>query len=66
MFRTNKITFKVTNNEREELNRLMLEQTSNLSDLIRMALKSYYGLEDFDVSYLRTTSRVHESKWRLY
>lgn len=66
MPRTNKITFKISNSEREELNHLMLEQACNISDLIRLALKMQYDLKEFEPSYCKTASKVYESRWTLY
>ncbi len=64
--RIHKISLKVTATEREELNKLILSKEINLSDLIREALKSYYSLEEFEPSYMKTASKKYENKWRLY
>lgn len=64
--RIHKITFKVSANEREELNKLLKRKRCNISDVIREALKKHYSLDGFEASYLQTASNSYVSKWRLY
>lgn len=63
--RIHKITFKVSANEREELNKLLKIKGYSISDVIREALKEHYSLDGFEASYLQTASKSYESKWRL-
>lgn len=64
--RIRQINFKVSDEERKELNRLILKKGCSMSDIIREALKAYYDLEGFVASYTETASKCYQSKWRIY
>lgn len=63
--RVHKVTFKVSANEREELNKLLKSKGCNISDLIRESLKEHYSVEGFEPSYMQTASKSYSSKWEL-
>lgn len=64
--RIRQINFKVSDDERKSLNKLLLQKGSNMSDLIREALKRFYSLEGFEASYSDTAKKSYNDKWRLY
>lgn len=64
--RIRQINFKVSDKERKELNSLILQKGSNMSDLIREAIREHYSLEGFEPSYSETASKSYKGKWGLY
>ena len=68
MARVHKITIKLSSEEREEINVLLRTKKINISDCIRLALKEFYSLENFEPSYEITANKQYEKKrkWELY
>ncbi len=64
--RIHKITFKLSVEERDELNKLVQSEGKNISDLIRIAMKERFSLENFIPSYELTSQNEPRSKWRIY
>ena len=64
--RIRQINFKVSDEERKELNSLILQKGCSISNIIREALKAYYKLDGFEPSYSQTASKSYKSKWGLY
>lgn len=64
--RIRQINFKVSDEERKELNSLILQKGCSISNIIREGLKAYYKLDGFEPSYTQTASKSYKSKWGLY
>lgn len=64
--RIHKITFKLSEEEREELNELVKVEGKSISDLIRISLRNHFHLGNFIPSYELTSQNKPRSKWRLY
>ncbi|MDB2153816.1 ribbon-helix-helix protein, CopG family [Clostridium butyricum] len=64
--RIRQINFKVSDEEREVLNSLIVKKGCSLSDVIREAVKEYYDLEEFNASYTKTANKRYKNKWSIY
>lgn len=64
--RIHKITFKLSVEERDELNKLVQSEGKSISDLIRIAIRERFSLENFIPSYELTSKNIPRSKWRVY
>lgn len=65
--RIRQINFKVSDEERKELNSLILQKGCSMSDIIREAIREHYSLNEFfEPSYSETASKSYKSKWGLY
>lgn len=64
--RIQKVTFKLSVEEREELNKLVQLEGKSLSDLIRIAMRDRFSLVNFIPSYELTSQNIPRSKWRVY
>lgn len=64
--RVHKITFKLSAEERENLNGLVKSEGKNISDLIRIALREQFSLENFIPSYELTSQNIPRRKWSVY
>lgn len=64
--RVHKITFKLSYDERQELNSLVKSEGKNISDLIRIAMRDRFSLVNFIPSYELTSQNTPRKKWRLY
>lgn len=69
MSRKYKISFKVTEDERKELNNLIEKEGKSISDILRIALKNTFkSINGFEASYEATANNSYHKnkKWRLY
>ncbi|EMU53261.1 DUF6290 family protein [Clostridium butyricum] len=64
--RIRQINFKVSDEEREVLNSLIVKKGCSLSDVIREAVNEHYDLEEFDASYIETANKRYKNKWSIY
>lgn len=60
--RIRKINFKVSQNERIQLWKIVEEQKQSLSDVIRHAIRSTYNVTGFNPSYEMKNKSVFENK----
>lgn len=62
--------FKVSLAERQEIQRIMIEENLSLSDVIRKAIRATYAVEGFESSYEKSANREvnikKSKKWELY
>lgn len=61
-----KITFKLSAEERESLNKLVKSEGKSISDLIRIGLREHFSLDNFIPSYELTSKNIPRRKWRIY
>lgn len=68
MSRVHKVTLKISAEERQELNELVIQHKFSLSDCIRIALRDFYSLSGFQPSYEIIADKQYSKKrkWELY